>query len=78
LALSESPTIAKLAEKLISILRAAGSTEESVSATSKSDLAAQVQQAASQHAVDIDESVLAEVTKTIQSNELSKTGRMIH
>ena len=78
LALSESPTIAKLAEKLISILKAAGSTEESVSATSKNDLAAQVQQAASQHAVDIDESVLAEVTKTIQSNEFSKTGRMIH
>ena len=78
LALSESPTIAKLAEKLISILKAAGSTEESISATSKNDLAAQVQQAASQHAVDIDESVLAEVTKTIQANELSKTGRMIH
>ena len=78
LALSESPTIAKLAEKLISILKAVGTADESASATAKNDLAQQVQQAASQHAVDIDERVLEEVTKTIQSNELSKTGRMIH
>jgi phthiocerol/phenolphthiocerol synthesis type-I polyketide synthase C len=78
LALSESPTIVKLAEKLISILKAAGTTEESASVISKNDLAAQVQQAASQHALDVDESVIEEVTKTIQSNELQKTGRMIH
>lgn len=78
LALSESPTIAKLAEKLISILKAVGTEEESTSMTAKNDLAQQVQQAALQHAVDIDERVLEEVTKTIQSNERSNTGRMIH
>ncbi len=78
LALSESPTIVKLAEKLINILKAAGTTEESVAVTSKNDLAAQVQQAASQHAVDVDENVIEEVTRTIQSNEFAKTGRMIH
>ena len=78
LALSESPTIAKLAEKLISILKAAETADESASASAKNDLAQQVQQAASQHAVDIDERELEEVTRTIQSNEFSKTGRMIH
>jgi phthiocerol/phenolphthiocerol synthesis type-I polyketide synthase C len=78
LALSESPTIAKLAEKLISMLKAVGTTEESTAANLKNDLALQVQQAAAQHAIDIDESVLEEVTKTIQSSEVANTGRMIH
>ncbi len=75
LALSESPTITKLAEKLITLLTVANTGPDAAPAN---DLALQVQQAASQHALDLDESILEEVTKDIESNGNAQPSRMIH
>ncbi len=75
LALSESPTIMKLAEKLLGILKSATSGND---VSQPNDLARQVQLAASQHAVDLDESAIEELTSGIQSNAAAQAGRIIH
>ena len=75
LALSESPTIVKLAEKLLGILKSATTAND---VSQPDDLALQVQLAASQHAVNLDENALEELTSNIQSNGAAQAGRMIH
>ena len=75
LALSESPTIVKLAEKLLGILKSATTAND---VSQPDDLALQVQLAASQHAVNLDENALEELTSNIQLNSAAQAGRMIH
>jgi phthiocerol/phenolphthiocerol synthesis type-I polyketide synthase C len=75
MALSESPTIAKLAEKLIALLRATSAPKQSDEAA---DVAAQVRQAVSQHAADVDTKTVEEFTKDIQSGDAAQSSRMIH
>ncbi len=75
LALSESPTILKLAEKLMGILKSATTGND---VAQPNDLAQQVQLAASQHALDLDENSIEELTSNIRSNDAAQAGRMIH
>ncbi len=75
MALSESPTIAKLAEKLIGILRAANAPKEETADTA---VASQVQQMVAQHAADVDAKSVEEFTKDLQSGDAVRAGRMIH
>lgn len=75
MALSESPTIAKLADKIIAQLRSTGVEEE---ATPASELAAQVQQLAGQHAANVDTQAIERFAKDLESTQTPAPGRMIH
>jgi phthiocerol/phenolphthiocerol synthesis type-I polyketide synthase C len=82
MALSESPTIAKLAEKIIGLLKGANPGKEVVvldaSAVAAADIAAQVQQAVQQHAADVDAKTIDQFAADIHSADGAKSGRMIH
>jgi ribosomal protein L11 len=75
MALSESPTIAKLAEKLIAILRAANMPKTDAAPT---ETVEQVQQVVAQHAPDVDAKTVEEFTKDLQAGDAVRAGRMIH
>ncbi|MEO8102688.1 MAG: SDR family NAD(P)-dependent oxidoreductase, partial [Betaproteobacteria bacterium] len=75
MALSESPTIAKLAEKIIVQLKSA---DVEVEATPASELAAQVQQLAGQHAASVDTQAVERFAKEIESGQAQSSGRIIH
>ncbi len=82
MALSESPTIAKLAEKIIGLLKATHSAKEAPEAdaatTQAANIAAQVQQVAHQHAAEVDEKAINQLVADIHSADGVKPGRMIH
>ena len=73
--LSESPTIAKLADKIIAQMKIAEGDED---ATTISELAAQVQQAVGQHAAPVDAEAIAQFAKDMESGQARKGGRIIH
>lgn len=75
MALSESPTINKLTEKLISLLTGTqGSSEE---AEPEAMLAAQVHRAASQHAVDVNTQVIKLIASDLHTGAGAPTQRII-
>lgn len=75
MALSESPTITKLAEKLIALLKATNASKHS---DENAEVAAQVRQAVSQHAAEVDTKAVEEFAKDIQSGDRPASSRMIH
>jgi acyl carrier protein len=78
LALSESPTIEKLADKIIAQLKAASGTDEPVAPSPAASIAAQVKQTVAQHAADVDSKAVAEFAAEIQAGDAGKSGRIIH
>jgi phthiocerol/phenolphthiocerol synthesis type-I polyketide synthase C len=73
MALSESPTIAKLAEKLAALLKANVAPEDA----DANAVSAQVQQVVAQHAADVEPHAVEQFTKEIESGA-ARAGRMIH
>jgi NADPH:quinone reductase-like Zn-dependent oxidoreductase/short-subunit dehydrogenase/acyl carrier protein len=74
LALSESPTIAKLAEKIIAQLTNADDKDETAQAI---EMRSKVEQIASQHAAEVPQETVDQVTHAIQTSDLTTTTRMI-
>jgi acyl carrier protein len=73
MALSQSPTIAKLAERIIQQLK--GNVEIDA-ASDKKEIIDQVKQLASQHGTEVSAESIAGLTKDIQSPKTLLTGRM--
>jgi len=73
--LSESPTIAKLAEKIIAQLT---SDDGNVETDRAAEMRSTVQQVASQHAADVTKETVDQVAHAIQTSELARTSKMIH
>jgi phthiocerol/phenolphthiocerol synthesis type-I polyketide synthase C len=82
MALSESPTIAKLAEKIIGLLKSAHGAKEAAgldAASAKAaEMTAQVQQVAHQHAAEVDAKAIGQLVADIHSADGAKPNRMIH
>ncbi|MEP7156121.1 MAG: type I polyketide synthase [Betaproteobacteria bacterium] len=75
MALSESPTIAKLADSIIARLKSADTAEESSPAAERT---AQVQQVVGQHAAGVDSKAIEQFAKDMESGQVLKSGRIIH
>ncbi len=75
MALSESPTIAKLAAKIIAQLKQSD-VEEDV--TTGVDLAAQMHQIIGQHAAIVDTDAIERFARDMESTQAQKSSRMIH
>ncbi len=75
MALSDSPTIARLADKIIAQLRGAGKDEE---ATPAMELAAQVQQLAGQHEASVDTQAIERFAKEMEAGQALTARKMIH
>ena len=75
LVLSESPSIAKLAEKIIVQLTSPQGNGETEPAAA---IRSTVEQVASQHVADVDKETIDQVAQAVQSGELANTSRMIH
>ena len=86
MALSESPTITKLAEKVIAqvkSLNTAASVDISTAPSSDTEVASQMQKIAAQHAADIDAETFQKISNDIESKAADAGGaqqsnRMIH
>ena len=79
MALSESPTIEKLADKIIAQLKSAGAGDGSAAAPAPAaNITAQVQQMVSQHAPEVDEKSIEEFAAELHSGDAAKSTRIIH
>ena len=81
MALSESPTIEKLADKIIAQLKSAGAPDHAADAATTAPaaaIAAQVQQMVSQHAPEVDAKSIEEFAAELQSGDPAKPSRIIH
>ena len=75
MALSESPTIAKLADKIIAQLKSA---DMGIEATPAIELAAQVHQLVGQHAVTVDTLAIDRFVNDMENGHALTAGRIIH
>ena len=76
MALSQSPTIAKLAEKIIQQLNG---DAESDSAADETDILAQAKRLADQHgAVEVTEESMANLAEDLQTGDAASNNRIIH
>ncbi len=78
MALSESPTIEKLADKIIAQLKSAGAPGDAAPAAPAANIAAQVQQMVSLHAADVDAKSIEEFAAELHSGDAVKSSRIIH
>jgi len=78
MALSESPTIEKLADKIIAQLKSAGASGDAAVGAAGANITAQVQQMVSQHAPEVDAKSIEEFAAELQSGDPSKASRIIH
>ncbi len=78
MALSESPTIEKLADKIIAQLKSAGAPSEATPGAPNANITAQVQQMVSQHAPEVDAKSIEEFAAELQSGDPAKSNRIIH
>ncbi|WP_269900161.1 type I polyketide synthase [Paenalcaligenes faecalis] len=75
MALSESPTITRLADKIIELLQGQGHSDH---AEADSELSAQVSQLAAQHSVTTDTALIQEAVDMLSSQKNSPNRRIIH
>jgi acyl transferase domain-containing protein/NADPH:quinone reductase-like Zn-dependent oxidoreductase/acyl carrier protein len=75
MALSESPTIAKLSARIVSRLSGADGADQS---PAHEEAAGQARQIATQHADEVHAEAITRAAEELQSGELAATGRMIH
>jgi len=74
MALSESATISKLADKLISQLKPTASSDEET--TPSNSMAAQVQYVATQHATNIDSNTISLLVSKIEANSAAGSDQL--
>ncbi len=74
MALSESATISKLADKLISQLKPTAASDEET--TPSNSMAAQVQHVASQHASDVDSNTISLLVSKIEANSAAGSDQL--
>ncbi len=74
MALSDSPTVSKLAARLILQLRGSGEVGESAQET---EILGQVQQVVSQHAAEVSTEAVERFAEDLQSGDTPSSGRMI-
>jgi phthiocerol/phenolphthiocerol synthesis type-I polyketide synthase C len=75
MALSESPTVSKLTEKLISQLK--DTSQDGEEAASENSIAAQVEQVVAQHAAEVDPQAIALFARDIETGVAIQTERII-
>jgi acyl carrier protein len=75
MALSQNPTIAKLAERIIQQLKG---TEETDAASDENELLAQAKLLASQHGAEVSAGSIADLAEDLQSRETGSNDKIIH
>jgi acyl carrier protein len=75
MALSQNPTIAKLAERIIQQLKG---TEETDAASDENELLAQAKLLASQHGAEVSADSIADLAEDLQSRETGSNDKIIH
>ena len=78
MALSDSPTIAKLAEKIIMQLRSGDKEDETTPALELAAQVQQVQQVVQQHAAGVDSQAIERFAREMENSQTPASGKLIH